>query len=824
MKRFRIVTLLLGMIFLLPALQNAVANGLHMQMRAMDSNGQAFTAYRWTWFDDWGWETDTGHTIVFDPFFKAWAYATLEPGGRLRSSGVLVGRIAPDKLDMPLHLRPLKGAATPAGNPEPAQMSAPMSMDSNLDVPPSCLGEGGSISGTVRDASGAPIAGADVWATRWAGWGYAESDWGWAPDGWKTQTDVLGRYSLPVYPGFYEVWAGGAGLASEFHDKQITVTPGTGAGPVDITLLNEGTVSGQITTDDDQALPSASVTIHRWNTSIEWWDTLSSLNTDADGKYLFDKLNPGHYAFCFSAPGYIDECYQDAPDLISSRAVSVAPGSNTTDIDAGLALGGSLSGTVYGPDGDPVSEYIGVDLFDANGCCFEIYDSVMDTYVYEDGTYRFEGLAPGEYFVRFDGQESYTSEWYDDASDHTGATKVRITSGQETANIDAQLAASGSAPGTGSISGKVTDDQGKPITDSFVSVTAYEWVEYDDEGAWSWADNAMVYPDGGYVIYDLPEGNYRVCFNADAAYKNQCYNNQPDVDSATDILVTEGIETTGIDAALHRWTTTISGRLTDRSTNIPIQGAFFGISTEQGDWQTSAWTDVCGNYSAYYDSGTSFAAWIHQSHNSDLWPNLYYGDTLLFDQATMISIPSGQTTKVLDIDIPRAGSISGTVRDAAGRPVKNAEVFTGYDCCSNHICDLWPGARTNADGSYLQTGLLAGTYHVRTRGADDDIWRHDVIVSAGETTPGIDLTLDTGSGTGTGTNVCRVDNAMISGTYDVGRHVIEGAGRLTSQGLVIVRSGTEFRIRSRRRITLNPGFQVRSGASLIAEIGPVTCP
>jgi hypothetical protein len=66
------------------------------------------------------------------------------------------------------------------------------------------------------------------------------------------------------------------------------------------------------------------------------------------------------------------------------------------------------------------------------------------------------------------------------------------------------------------------------------------------------AVSAVTGPDGRFSVGGLVSGNYRLRFSDCGAgtYSDEFYNNQPDLASATQIVVVQGSETTGIDATL----------------------------------------------------------------------------------------------------------------------------------------------------------------------------------------------------------------------------------------------------------------------------------
>ncbi|HEX6780835.1 MAG TPA: carboxypeptidase regulatory-like domain-containing protein [Solirubrobacterales bacterium] len=139
----------------------------------------------------------------------------------------------------------------------------------------------------------------------------------------------------------------------------------------------------------------------------------------------------------------------------------------------------------------------------------------------------------------------------------------------------------------------------------------------------------------------------------------------------------------------------------------------------------------------------------------------YYDHSDTWFGASLVSVGEGATTGGIDADLEEAGSISGTVTDAAGgEPIEGIQVCA--ESSFNSSC-----ATTGADGTYAIGGLSEGSYKVAFRGfyvetgpdeyeplnyirqyydgraSGDDA--DPVAVLAGEDTPGIDAELEEGA-------------------------------------------------------------------------------
>jgi hypothetical protein len=143
------------------------------------------------------------------------------------------------------------------------------------------------ISGTVRDVGGAPIAGAEVSATLAQG--------GQAPV--SAQTAVDGTYSLEVSAGIYSVVAGKAGYSSPL-PLSITVPPDRAGADFTLTPATY-TVSGTVRDGSGNGISGAQVSA----TPAQGGQAPAGATTAADGSYSLS-VAAGSYSVAATKQGY----------------------------------------------------------------------------------------------------------------------------------------------------------------------------------------------------------------------------------------------------------------------------------------------------------------------------------------------------------------------------------------------------------------------------------------------------------------------------------------------------------------------------------------
>ena len=203
-----------------------------------------------------------------------------------------------------------------------------------------------------------------------------------------------------------------------------------------------GSISGTVT--KSSALPLEDI-------CVEVYDSSGSESgfgyTEPDGSYTIEGLPGGNHRIQFYDCGsnnVVSEYYNNKPDLASANRIAVTAGSEITGIDAALAPGGSISGTITDSSKEPLED-ICVDAYDSSG------DDSGSSYTEPDGSYAVEGLASGKHRIRFYdcGSSNVAGEYYDDKPDLGSATPVAVAAGSETGGINARLAPRGSQAGRG---------------------------------------------------------------------------------------------------------------------------------------------------------------------------------------------------------------------------------------------------------------------------------------------------------------------------------------------------------------------------------------
>ncbi|MDY6793935.1 MAG: carboxypeptidase regulatory-like domain-containing protein, partial [Actinomycetota bacterium] len=514
-------------------------------------------------------------------------------------------------------------------------------------------------------------------------------------------TDSNGDYEIVgLAPGDYKVMfdppQADDYLLEWYNDKDdyeaadnVTVPVGAPATGIDASLESGGRISGTITSASG-VVSDADVYVYDQD-----YNLVGNAWAQGDGTYETSVLPSGDYKVEFSPWGaYFGEWYDDQPDFDSAGLVDVAAGTVHTGVDAFLDEPGTISGTVNSASEPGGVEGVEVYLYDQSNP-----DTWLDMAVTgSDGFYQFNWVRPGDsrYKVAFSpiSGMDYAEEWYENKTDFGYADGITVDYGMPTVGIDASLETGGS------IIGQVAS-QSMPGGIEGVGVYAYT---PDGE----YARSSLTDGGGMYSITGLAGGDYEVYFDPGGLpYKDEWYEDKPDLSNADAVGVVLGVETPGIDALLDD-SGSVSGRVTSDAHPEGVgdiyvhayphddQGSWAGYAVTRGDGSYSIEEMVPGRYKVIFNTSSG------QNYKS-----VWYDGKPSFDEADEVVVDERINTGNIDCHLTEYGTISGRVTDGGGAGL--AEVVVLFHPEDGETIDP---AITNGEGYYTRSGLEEGSYKI----------------------------------------------------------------------------------------------------------------
>jgi 5-hydroxyisourate hydrolase-like protein (transthyretin family) len=474
----------------------------------------------------------------------------------------------------------------------------------------------------------------------------------------------------------------------------LTLAAGGALHSTDAALAAGTAISGTVTSAGGGALSEAQVLLYDASGSY-----LQSTSTGDDGTYAFHGLGAATYHVAFSAAGRLGQFYSGAQSLSTATDVKPSARHPAQHVDAQLADGGAVSGTVVDAAlGSPLGD-VPVTAYDATSGAV-----VGTTTTDRVGRYTIAGLASGQLRIGFAGGYTgfgspamYVSAYYPAAATLTAGTTVAVTAGRTTTRIDGALQRAGDIEGT--VTNAVTHAPAKGVT-----VNAYN-------SAGTVVDSEITGADGTYGIPSLPAGQYRLSYSA-AAFTSSYYGGATSLSSATPVTVSVAHRSTGTDVALQPLGS-ITGTVTDAQAGTPVGGIVVIASQTSGNYTyTTTVTDGSGHYEIDGLTTGSYHVYAESPYSSSSSAGAAYAPrTYLPDP---VSVTTGSATPGIDFALARAAHVSGTVLDAtthqpvAGVTVEAIPTSTPGDGSIAFSSE----AQTASDGTYTIGGLAAGTYRV----------------------------------------------------------------------------------------------------------------
>ncbi len=616
------------------------------------------------------------------------------------------------------------------------------------------LTRGGQISGTVTGQAGMPLGSINVRI-------YSGEDGTYLN---QTFTAVDGTYTTVGLPtGTYKVFFTPntfiTEYVSEWYNNKATeqaadpvaVTNGAISENInaELTYVPYGQISGTVTGEGGVPLENIAVQVY----IAENGNFLSQLRTDASGNYTVPNLPPGAYNVRFRADtpdlqAYLTEWYNDKAIEADADPVTVNAGATTENINATLTRGGQITGTVTGPDSQPLSG-INVQVWASDD------DFVTSTSTGNDGTYLTPGVPTGSYKVSFSGNRTYVGQVYNNRTDLAEGDPVAVTLGAVTPAINAQMVLGGT------IRGQVLGN-GCPLrgVDVFIWTIADPAPRLSDTSA-TLVGSASTSSSGYYASFALPAGNYHVEFSTTNSnfpantFVGEFYNGKTTRETADPVATTAGVATRGINADLQTGGQ-ISGRVTDATSGDALDDVQVTAMDSNGNpVGSTARTNATGDYTIVGLPTGSYAVYFEPFGSSSGYLAEYYNGKPDQVSADPVSVTAPATTTGIDASLETGGQITGQVTATSGGAGLPDVQVQAFDADGNQAGAT---ATTDATGTYTITNLRPGTYRVffEPAGASGgyfpeyyndkpDLASADpVTVTASQTTSNINASLETG--------------------------------------------------------------------------------
>jgi hypothetical protein len=240
----------------------------------------------------------------------------------------------------------------------------------------------------------------------------------------KILTDNQGLFSLPVSgPGAFRLYARAPGFGEQYFGSRAGFVLDKSTSGIELALTPPGKIIGRVIGSDGAALPGIDVSLTRESydeTGSKFLRLLAAASTDDRGEYRFADISPGRYYI--RAHSRRDSLPNQGAPIPNRSAIEASRNIAPTFFPAALSAAAASSVEVVAG-----FETKGIDIVCQRGQTFSIRGMVLDgmtqaatplpVVMYwlnrdslvrssissagyqRDGTFEFQGLSPGRYWV-----------------------------------------------------------------------------------------------------------------------------------------------------------------------------------------------------------------------------------------------------------------------------------------------------------------------------------------------------------------------------------------------------------------------------------------
>jgi len=328
--------------------------------------------------------------------------------------------------------------------------------------------------GQVMIAEGPPAVGAKVQLK-----GTTKAEDRWISHDHEATADETGAFSFADLPdGSYQLSVTLEGYAP--HEARMYLREGAKEPPLSIVLTRGGSLRVRVVDSQGRPREGESILIQQSGTIQR---TVAQGRTDADGCLFAEHLVAGEHSVEWHLPGNWRS---------NERSATVIPGKI---VEVVFRAESGLTGTVYGPDGEPLPEALvrltPVDFGDEG---YRNHREQAD----KEGHFAIEGIPAGEYAIGVQvlGKDGFSAR--------VGTVTLPVGT-----TVDQAIR----LPAT-RIAGRVTlAESGKPLDSRQVQIAIYR-VHLLEDGTPDWNQEfggmAFAGADGRYAFLGLPPGTYKI--------------------------------------------------------------------------------------------------------------------------------------------------------------------------------------------------------------------------------------------------------------------------------------------------------------------------
>lgn len=441
-----------------------------------------------------------------------------------------------------------------------------------------------------------------------------------------------------------------------------------------------GSISGTVSGPDGAPVAGVCVRVKQFG----YGGSIASATTAADGTYRIPSVPAGTMQVvldpCTAAADVAPQWYRQRLRIEDALGVEVQDGVETAGISSTLLAGAAVTGTVTDP--------AGVAL--AGACVSAEPDNQANTYAFDrrstrtaaDGTYRLDRLPALGFRVVVDGCTPYPRIYAPSTGDRTAARVVTPQAGTVLSGVDVRMQE------PASLSGRVLGQDGAPLANRCLSLYDSGTSGYSIDGTTTGSDGSWRLPGLGGGDYRLSVEDCRTGLHLTRWYDGDGWGDQ----DRTPFALRTGEQRITRDLVAPAAGAVSGSLVDDTGAAIPYACAYAQPDGAQQVYLQAVQIRESGRYTVGGLPAGRYRVSVGACRLGD-YGAVWVGGDDRPETARLVDVVPGQVLAA-DVVRPRAGFLTGTVRDDLGQPARGCVVFGGYAI-----------ARTGADGTYTSPAL-----------------------------------------------------------------------------------------------------------------------
>lgn len=454
--------------------------------------------------------------------------------------------------------------------------------------------------------------------------------------------------------------------------------------------------------------------------------------TDAEGKYRFEKVEPGSYMLSASRQGFVQQSYGSRQPMMGGAPLKLAGGQELKQIDMKLTPHAVVIGRVVDEEGEPLAR---VQIQVLRRSYMQGKEQMLPVgggMTADNGEFRVAELPPGRYWISATNrsqamlaaqvgpvrnaedkpEEEYVTTYHPSTADLSSASRLELAAGQELQGIDIRMLKARAYRIRGKVIGSIP--QGRAVRVMLVPRDRMAFMSF-------MGNSAGVKEDGGFELAGAHPGLYHVTavlvdgpvtiLGKTAVEITRNNVDGVSVTAASPMTISGSIRVDGDVKALEQ----AQGRKLSFA-GIRVQlSPFEGIGMGMGSAQANAE----GVFSVEKAGADKYRVNVFNLPKGTWLKSVRSGDQEVLETGLDLSAAGGSAAAALEVTLSAGtGQIDGAVQDAKQQPAAACLVTFVPEPFKSDRVDLFRTATTDLTGRFTLDGIAPGVYKVYAWGDD----------------------------------------------------------------------------------------------------------